>query len=134
MRYVPLRQIWLCAMGHYAVWGRTVKIWDNFWGLLEIHMGRQTYKCNTKAHRHFFKFLCLIRNMCLIIADNLNVHSFSLKLIVFCKKPFLSKSGLFKKIFFTSINYNINQNMFKQKILIKYIYMFFYHWPVKVIV
>ncbi len=57
--------------------------------------------------------------MCLIIADNLNFHSFSLKPVTFCKKPFWSKNGFYKKIFFISIKENVHQNMFKQKILIK---------------
>jgi hypothetical protein len=56
--------------------------------------------------------------MCLIIADNLNIRSFSLKPVTFGKKPFWSKTGLFKKIFFISIKENVNQNMYKQKILI----------------
>jgi hypothetical protein len=29
-RYGPLRRIWLRGMGHCTVWGRTVKICDNF--------------------------------------------------------------------------------------------------------
>ncbi len=35
--------------------------------------------------------------MYLIIANNLNVHSFSLKPGTFCKEPFWSENGLFKK-------------------------------------
>ncbi len=62
--------------------------------------------------------------MCFIIADNLNVHSFSLKPVFFVKKPFCSKISLFRKIFFTSIKDNLIQNMFKQKILIKFNYIF----------
>jgi hypothetical protein len=74
--------------------------------------------------------------MCLIIADNSNVHSFSLKPVIFCKKAILEQNWLFKKIFFSSKNEKVNQNMFKQKILIKlnYIFYFFYHWLVKVVV
>jgi hypothetical protein len=62
--------------------------------------------------------------MCFIIADNLNVHSFSLKPVILVKKPFYSKIGLFKKIYFTSIKDNLIQNTFKQKILIKFNYFF----------
>ncbi len=62
--------------------------------------------------------------MCSIIADNLNVHNFSLKMVIFCKEPFFSKIGLFKKIFFISIKDNLNQNMFKQKIFLKLNYIF----------
>jgi hypothetical protein len=62
--------------------------------------------------------------MYLIIADNLNVHSFSLKQGTFCKEPFWSKNGLFKKIFFISIKENVTQNMYKQKILIYLNYIF----------
>ncbi len=62
--------------------------------------------------------------MCLIIADNLNVHSFSLKPVIFVKKQFWSKNGLFKKIFFSSIKEKVNQNLFKQKILIQLNYIF----------
>ncbi len=58
--------------------------------------------------------------MYLIIADNLNVHSFSLKRVTY----FCWKIKLFKKIFFTSIKDNVNQNMLKQKILMKFNYMF----------
>jgi hypothetical protein len=62
--------------------------------------------------------------MCFIIANNLNVHSFSLKLVIFVKKPFHSKIGLFKKLFSISIKDNLIQNMFKQNILIKFNYIF----------
>jgi hypothetical protein len=64
--------------------------------------------------------------MCLIIADNLNVHSLSLKPVIFYiyKKTFLSKISLFNKIFFTPIKDNVIQNMLKQKILIKFNYIF----------
>jgi hypothetical protein len=46
--------------------------------------------------------------MCLIIADNLNVHSFSLKPVIFGKKAILEQKGPLKKIFFTSIKNNLN--------------------------
>jgi hypothetical protein len=35
--------------------------------------------------------------MCLIIADNLNVHSFSLKPVIFCKKAILEQKWPFKE-------------------------------------
>jgi hypothetical protein len=74
--------------------------------------------------------------MCLTIADNLNVHSFSIKPVFFLKRPFWSKIGLFKKISFSSIEDNENQNMFKHKIFIvfDYIFCFFDHWSVKSLV
>ncbi len=63
--------------------------------------------------------------MCLIIADNLNVHSFSLKLVILSKKDILEqKIGLFQKISFPSIEDNVNQNMFKQKIVIVFGFFF----------
>jgi hypothetical protein len=58
--------------------------------------------------------------MFLIIPDNLNVQSFSLKPVIFAKKQFWSKIGLFKKIFFTSIKNNVNQNILQQQILIEF--------------
>jgi hypothetical protein len=39
------------------------------------------------------------------------------------KKQFWSKIGPFQKIFFNSIMDNLNQNMFEQKILIKFHYL-----------
>ncbi len=35
--------------------------------------------------------------MFFIVADNLNVHSFSLKLVFFCKKAILEQNWLFKE-------------------------------------
>jgi hypothetical protein len=35
--------------------------------------------------------------MCLIIADNLNVNSFSIKVVILGKQAFWSKIGLFKE-------------------------------------
>jgi hypothetical protein len=67
------------------------------WGLLDIPTGQQTYKCDTKAHRQFFEFLCLTRNMCLIIADNLNVRSFSLKPVIFGKKAIFGQTWPFSE-------------------------------------
>ncbi len=47
------------------------------------------------------------------------------KLVIFRKKNiFWSKIGLLKKIFCTSIKDTVNQNMFKQKILITFNYIF----------
>jgi hypothetical protein len=46
-----------------------------------------------------FRFFILNKkNMCLIIADNLNVDSFSIKLVIFCKKAILQQHWLLKKI------------------------------------
>jgi hypothetical protein len=69
--------------------------------------------------------------MCLIIADNLNVQSFSQKLVILCKKShFGAKLAFFKKISFPSIKDNVNQNMFKQKNFhcIWFYFLFFDHW------
>jgi hypothetical protein len=62
--------------------------------------------------------------MCLIIADNLNFHSFSLKPVILCKKAILEQNLPLKKISFPSVEDNVNQNMFKQKIFIVFGFIF----------
>jgi hypothetical protein len=62
--------------------------------------------------------------MFLIIADNLIVHSFSLKLVILCKEPFLKQTWPFQENLFISIKDNVNQNMFEQKVFIKLNYIF----------
>ncbi len=64
--------------------------------------------------------------MGLFIADNLNVHNFSLKLVIFCKKAILEQNWPFKANLLYLNEDNVNQNMLKQKILITLVNYIFY--------
>jgi hypothetical protein len=56
------------------------------WNLSASYSGVCLNKPNSKAHRPFFEFSSLTRNMLFIIQNDLNVHSFPLKPVIFCKK------------------------------------------------